>query len=47
MIVNSKVIADKQLCLFFDPNRKERFAWGISRIYDNVRVADLDYKEKQ
>ncbi len=24
-----------------DPNSKERFAWGISRIYDNVRVADL------
>lgn len=41
MIVNSKVIADKQPCPFFDPNRKERFAWGISRIYDNVRVADL------
>ncbi len=47
MIVNSKVIADKQSCPFFDPKRKERFAWGISRIYDNVRVADLDYKEKQ
>lgn len=41
MIVNSKVIEGKQPCLFFDPNRKERFAWGISRIYDNVRVADL------
>ena len=41
MMVNSKVIADKQPCPFFDPNRKERFAWGISRIYDNVRVADL------
>lgn len=42
MIVNSKVIADKKPCPFFDLNRKERFAWGISRIYDNIRVADLD-----
>ena len=41
MMVNSNVIADTQPCPFFDPNRKERFAWGISRIYDNVRVADL------
>ena len=47
MKVNSNVIADTQPCPFFDPNSKERFAWGISRIYDNVRVADLDYKEKQ
>ena len=47
MMVNTNVIADKKPCPFFDPNRKERFAWGISRIYDNVRVADLDYKEKQ
>ena len=41
MIVNSKVIADKKPCPLFDSNRKERFAWGISRIYDNVWVADL------
>ena len=41
MIVNSNLIADTQPCPFFDPDRKERFAWGISRIYDNVRVADL------
>ena len=41
MMVNSNVIADTQPCLLFDPNSKERFAWGISRIYDNVRVADL------
>ena len=41
MMVNTNVIADKQPCPFFDPNSKERFAWGISRIYDNVRVADL------
>lgn len=47
MVVNSNVIADTQPCPLFDSNRKERFAWGISRIYDNVRVADLDYKEKQ
>ena len=42
MVVNEKVITEKQSCPFFDPDRKERFAWGISRIYDNIRVADLD-----
>ena len=41
MMVNSKVIANKQPCPFFDPNSKERFTWGILRIYDNVRLADL------
>ena len=41
MVVNEKVITEKQSCPFFAPDRKERFAWGISRIYDNVRVADL------
>ena len=41
MMVNSKVIADKQPCPFFDPNSKERFTWGILRIYDNMRLADL------
>lgn len=42
MMVNEKVITEKQSCPFFDPDRKKRFAWGISRIYDNIRVADLD-----
>ena len=28
-------------CPFFESDRKERFAWGISSIYDNVRAADL------
>ena len=41
MVVNENVITEKQSCPFFDPDRKERFAWGISRIYDNVRMADL------
>ena len=41
MMVNTNVIVDKQPCPFFDPNSKERFAWGISRIYDNVRASDL------
>ena len=40
-MVNSKVIADKQPCPFFAPNSKKRFTWGILRIYDNVRLADL------
>ena len=42
MMLNSKVINGAQLCSFFEPDCKERFAWGISRIYDNVRVPDLD-----
>ena len=40
-MVNSAVIKGAQPCPFFESDRKERFAWGISRIYDNVRVADL------
>ena len=40
-VVNPAVIKDTQPCPFFEPDRKERFAWGISRIYDNVRAADL------
>ena len=42
MVVNEKVITEKQSCPCYAPDCKERFAWGISRIYDNVRVADLD-----
>ena len=41
MMLNSKVIKGEQPCPFFEPDRKERFAWGISSIYDNVRAADL------
>lgn len=41
MIVNPKKITGAQPCPLFMPDRRERFAWGISRIYDNVRVADL------
>ena len=40
-VVNSAVIKGAQPCPFFGPDRKERFAWGISRIYDNGRAADL------
>jgi len=40
-MVNSAVIKGVQPCPFFEPDRKERFAWGISRIYDNVRASDL------
>ncbi len=40
-VVNSAVITGAQPCPLFMPDRKERFAWGISRIYDNVRAADL------
>ncbi len=40
-MVNSAAITGAQSCPFFTPDRKERFAWGISNIYDNVRAADL------
>ena len=40
-MVNSAAITGAQSCPFFMPDRKERFAWGISNIYDNVRAADL------
>ena len=40
-IVNPAVITGAQPCPLFDPDHKERYAWGISRIYDNVRAADL------
>lgn len=40
-MVNSAVIKGAQPCPFFESDRKERFAWGISRIYDNVRASDL------
>ena len=42
MMMNEKMITGKQSYSFFDSDSKERFAWGISRIYDNIRVADLD-----
>ena len=40
-VVNPAVIKGAQPCPFFKSDRKERFAWGISRIYDNVLMADL------
>lgn len=45
-LANPQVITGKQPCPIYEADRKERFAWGISRIYDNVRVADL-YRVKQ
>lgn len=41
-VVNPAAIKGALSCPLFELDRKERFAWGISRIYDNVRVADLD-----
>ena len=41
MMLNPKVITGAQPCPYYEQKRKERFAWGISRIYDNVRMADL------
>ena len=41
MMLNPAVITGAQPCPLFDPDHKERYAWGISRIYDNVRAADL------
>ena len=40
-VVNPAVITGRQPCSLFMPDRKERYAWGISRIYDNVRAVDL------
>nr|WP_315087815.1 DUF6078 family protein [uncultured Prevotella sp.] len=40
-LANPQVITGKQPCPIYEADRKERFAWGISRIYDNVRTADL------
>lgn len=40
-LANPQVITGKQPCPIYEADRKERFAWGISRIYDNVRTRDL------
>lgn len=42
VVANPAVITGAQPCPLFDPDHKERYAWGISHIFDNVRVADLD-----
>ena len=41
MMLNPKVVTGVQPCPYYEQKRKERFAWGISRIYDNVRASDL------
>ena len=33
-VVNPNVTTGKQPCPIYEADRKERFAWGISRIYD-------------
>lgn len=38
---NPAVITGRQPCPLFVPDRRERYAWGISHIFDNVRAADL------
>ena len=38
-VLNPAVIKGAQPCPFFEPDRKERIAWGISSIYNNVRAA--------
>ena len=40
-VVNPNVTTGKQPCPIYEADRKERFTWGISRIYDNVRTSDL------
>lgn len=40
-VANPAVITGRQPCSLFMPDRKEHYAWGISRIYNNVRAADL------
>lgn len=41
MVTNPNVITGKPNCPLFISNRKERYAWGISHIFDNVRASDL------
>lgn len=41
MMTNPNVITGNRSCPLFMPDRRERYAWGVSRIYDNVRAADL------
>ena len=41
VVANPAVITGAQPCPLYETDRKERFAWGISSIYDNVRAADL------
>lgn len=38
-VVNPAAIKGTLPCPFFESDRKERFAWGISSIYNNVRAA--------
>ena len=38
---NPSVITGSQPCPLFDLERRETYAWGITNIYDNIRVADL------
>ena len=40
-VVNPAVIKGAQPCPLYEPDRKERYAWGISSIYDKVHAADL------
>lgn len=40
-VANPTVITGKQPCTLFMLDRRERYAWGISQIFDNVRAADL------
>ena len=40
-VANPSVINGKQPCPLFIPDRREKYAWGISHIFDNVRAADL------
>ena len=41
VVTNPAVITGAQPCPLYETDRKKRFAWGISSIYDNVRAADL------
>lgn len=41
VVANPAMITGAQLCTLFEPDHKERYAWGISRICNNVRTADL------
>ena len=40
-VVNPAVTKGVQPCPLYEPEHKERYAWGISSIYDKVHAADL------
>lgn len=45
-VANPALITGQQPCPLFTPDRRETYAWGISRLFDNVKVADLGHVKR-